>query len=72
MLQRKIEKSIVKWIKESKKSLFIDGARQVGKTFIIRNVLENENCNYIEFYFLKTPEIIHLLENTESVDDMVN
>lgn len=30
MLQRKIEKSIIKWIKESKKALLIDGARQVG------------------------------------------
>ena len=29
MLQRKIEKSIIKWIKESKKALLIDGARQV-------------------------------------------
>lgn len=71
MLQRKIEKNIRKWIKESKKALLIDGARQVGKTFIIRKVLKDEGCHYIEFNLLNTPEIARLLENSESVDDMV-
>ena len=71
MLQRKIEKAIVKWMKDSKKALLIDGARQVGKTFIIRNVLEKEKCNYIEFNLLKTPEIIHLLKTCNSVDDLI-
>ena len=71
MLHRKIEKDIINWIKNEKKALLIDGARQVGKTYIIRKVLENENCNYIEFNLLKTPEIINLLENSESVDELV-
>ena len=66
MLRRKIEKSIIKWIKESKKALLIDGARQVGKTFIIRKVLENEKCHYVEFNLLKTPQLIPLLEKSES------
>ncbi|MGM9948143.1 ATP-binding protein [Floccifex sp.] len=71
MLQRKIEKNIRKWIKESKKALLIDGARQVGKTFVIRKVLKDEGCHYIEFNLLNTPEIVRLLENSESVDDMI-
>ena len=71
MLQRKIEKAIIKWITDSKKALLIDGARQVGKTFIIRNVLENEKCHFIEFNLLKTPELIPLLKNSESVNDMI-
>lgn len=71
MLQRKIEKVIVKWIKESKKALLIDGARQVGKTFVIRKVLENENCDYIEFNLLNSPEIVKLLKTSESVNDLI-
>ncbi len=71
MLHRKIEKAIVKWINTSKKALLIDGARQVGKTFIIRNVLEQEHCSYIEFNLLKTTEIIDLIAKSETVDDMV-
>lgn len=71
MLKRKIEDSIIKWIKESKKALLIDGARQVGKTFIIRKVLEEENCHFIEFNLLNNPEIVRLLEDINSIDEMI-
>lgn len=71
MLHRKIEKPIIDWIRTEKKALLIDGARQVGKTYIIRNVLEAEQCDYVEFNLLKTPEIASLLEKSETVDDMI-
>lgn len=71
MLRRKIEKKISKWIRDSKKALLIDGARQVGKTYIIRSVLENEGCEFIEFNLLKTPALIELLAKSEAVDDMI-
>lgn len=71
MLYRKIEKDIKNWIKNSKKALLIEGARQVGKTYIIRKVLESENIDYVEFNLLQTPELVPLLKNTESVDDMI-
>ena len=71
MLHRKIEKPIIDWIRTGKKALLIDGARQVGKTYIIRNTLESEQCDYIEFNLLKTPELSSLLEKSETVDDMI-
>lgn len=71
MLQRKIEKTITEWIKNGDKALLIDGARQVGKTYIIRSVLKKENCDYIEFNLLKNQGLISLLEKSESVDDMI-
>ena len=71
MLRRKIEKDIVRWLKNENKALLIDGARQVGKTYIIRKVLENEHCDYIEFNLLKTPEIVGLLATCETVDDLI-
>lgn len=71
MLHRKIEKKIIDWINNSKKALLIDGARQVGKTYIIRNVLESEGCEYIEFNLLKTPELVDLLAKSETVEDMI-
>lgn len=71
MLHRKIEKPITEWIRESKKALLIDGARQVGKTYIIRNVLEAEGCEYIEFNLIHNPEIAALLATSSTVDDMV-
>ena len=71
MLHRKIEKKISEWIRNSNKALLIDGARQVGKTFIIRSVLESEGCEYIEFNLLKSPALVELLANSETVDDMI-
>ena len=71
MLHRKIEKKITEWIKDSKKALLIDGARQVGKTYIIRSVLEKEGCEYIEFNLLRTPALVELLAKCDSVDDMI-
>lgn len=71
MLNRKIESSIASWIKDDKKALLIDGARQVGKTYIIRKVLENLDCEYIEFNLIRLPELINLLSKSESVDDMI-
>lgn len=71
MLHRKIEKSIISWIENDTKALLIDGARQVGKTYIIRSVLEKEGCDYVEFNLLKTPEIVSLLEKSETVEDMI-
>lgn len=71
MLHRKIEKKISDWIKNSKKALLIDGARQVGKTYIIKKVLEDEGCEYIEFNLLRNQELAGLLEKSETVDDMV-
>lgn len=71
MLHRKIEEKIIDWIRNSKKALLIDGARQVGKTFIIRKVLEDEGCDYIEFNLLKTPALVNLLDKSDTVDDMI-
>lgn len=71
MLHRKIEKHIIKWINNSQKALLIDGARQVGKTYIIRNVLENQGCEYIEFNLLKNPALVNLIATSKTVDDMI-
>ena len=71
MLNRKIESSIIKWIQKDTKALLIDGARQVGKTSVIRKVFEELGCEYIEFNLIKSPELINLLASSESVDDMI-
>lgn len=71
MLERKIEKNILSWIKNDKKALLVDGARQVGKTYIIRNVLEKFGYDYIEFNLIKSPELISLFAKSETVDDMI-
>lgn len=57
--------------KKRQKSLLIDGARQAGKTFVIRKVLQELECDYIEFNLIQSPELVPLLSNYQLVDDMV-
>ncbi len=71
MLHRKIEPDIVEWIRNGEKALLIDGARQVGKTYIIRKTLESQGCEYIEFNLVDTPALVPLLAKSETVDDMI-
>ena len=49
MLYRKITKRIEKYLSsDSDRMLLIDGARQIGKSYIIRHVGEKMFPNYIE------------------------
>ena len=47
MLQRKVERRINNWIEKPNTALLVNGARQVGKTYIIRRCLEKADCDYI-------------------------
>lgn len=71
MLQRKIEKDIMRWIENSKKALLVYGVRQAGKTFIIRKCLKDAGCDYIEFNLINQPEIINILDNASGIDDLI-
>lgn len=74
MLHRKIEQKIIDYLKKgSNKILAIDGARQIGKSFIIRYVatklLQERFPNYIELNFLEDSIGKKLFEKISSVDD---
>lgn len=71
MLQRKIEKQILNWLENDTKALLIEGARQVGKTYIIRKCLEYAKRDYVEFNLIKQPQIVALFDNIESTDDLI-
>lgn len=54
MLKRKIENTINKYFdSNSNKILIIDGARQIGKSFIIRELGKKRFENYIELNFVE-------------------
>ncbi len=53
MLKRKISASIDNWFKNSESALLIDGARQIGKTTIIEEYLNNNKLDFIEFNLLE-------------------
>jgi predicted AAA+ superfamily ATPase len=70
MLFRKIESLIETHLQsESKKILLIDGARQVGKTYIIRYVGEKLFENFIEINMVEDSLGDRLFANTKTVED---
>ncbi len=70
MLYRKIEKLIEAHLtSDSKKILLIDGARQVGKTYIIRHVGEKLFENFIEINMVEDSLGARLFANTNTIED---
>ncbi len=56
MLRRKADKEFEKWfIQPKRKALFVEGARQVGKTTTIRQFCKSHYENFIEVNFIKKP-----------------
>ena len=70
MLYRKIESLIEEHLKsDSKKILLIDGARQIGKTYIINHVGKKLFENYIEINMIADSLGDRLFESTKTVED---
>ena len=70
MLYRKIETLIEEHLKsDSKKILLIDGARQVGKTYIIRHVGQKLFENFIEINMVEDIEGEKLFAHAKTVED---
>ncbi len=70
MLYRKIESLITEHLKSgSEKILLIDGARQVGKTYIIRHIGQKMFENYIEINMVEDSLGSQLFANTKSLED---
>ena len=70
MLFRKIEKLIDEHLRsDSQKILLIDGARQIGKTYIIRHVGKKLFKNFIEINMVEDSLGDRLFENVKTVED---
>ena len=58
MLKRKIYSDLLHWKNNHENvALMVRGARQVGKTFVIREFGKKEYSSFIEINFLKNPEL---------------
>ena len=71
MLKRKIERELDRFYSSNgKKALLITGARQVGKTFIIREFGKRYR-SFAEINFLEQVEARELFENAKSSSDLL-
>ena len=71
MINRKIEKRIRDFFQKDRKALLITGARQVGKTYIIREVGKADFESFIEINFLEDETARTLIENAKNSSDIL-
>lgn len=72
MLYRKISAKIAQYLSSgSNKMLIVDGARQVGKSYIIRHVAQQLYPNYIEINMEEDKQKDRLFENARTVEDFM-
>lgn len=70
MLKRKIEEYITRHLEsDSDKILIVEGARQIGKSFIIRKIGNALYENFIEINFARDDEGEQLFKNIRSTED---
>jgi len=70
MISRKIEKELERFYQSTQmKALLVTGARQVGKTFIIREFGKTHFENLIEINFLENSKALALFENASGTED---
>jgi len=63
MLKRKIINDLIKWKNnKEKKPLIVEGARQVGKTYIIEKFAKENYSSFLEINFLKRPDLNSIFE----------
>ena len=71
MLRRKAYDDLLNWKNhKSHESLLIKGARQIGKTYLVREFGKNEYENYIEINFLKNPSLKTIFEGELTAEEI--
>ena len=72
MIKRKITKRLERFYSDGGRyALLVDGARQVGKTFIIRHFAKEHYENFIEINFLKNESAKLIFQNIEDERDVL-
>ena len=71
MLKRKIDSEIESHFSNSRNALFLTGARQVGKTYSIREYARRSGLNLVEINFLLQPETKSILDGAGDVKELL-
>ncbi len=72
MLKRKIYDAMGKWRQnKNRECLLVKGARQIGKTTIVREFGRKEYDSYIEINFLRQPELKDIFKGSLEADEIL-
>lgn len=71
MLRRKISEFIEHFYEVNKGALLLCGARQIGKTYSVRQFAKKHFKSFIEINFVETPEAVEIFSNAKSSADIL-
>lgn len=72
-MQRVLLEKLLAWKnKAQRKPLLIDGARQTGKTYLLKELLGKHFKNVIRIDFLETPELADAFEDSLTPEDVLS
>ena len=71
MIKRSAEKVIDDWISEGRDAFLLTGARQIGKTYLIRQCLQESGIPYVELNFIEQPELIELFSGAKDAKELL-
>ncbi len=70
-MYRKDSVFIKDWLENSNKALLVTGARQTGKTWLIRNVINSSPYKLFEINFIDQPDMADFLNAKASAEDFL-
>ena len=71
MLQRKNETVLRAFFRDDKRALLVTGARQTGKTFLIRKVGKECFKSFVEINFIENPDAAKIFSNAKTAEDIL-
>lgn len=71
MINRKIDKYLDNFFQATHKALLLTGARQIGKTYSIRQAAQRIFDDFVEINFITSPEAIGIFTGAKDVKDML-
>lgn len=68
---RKDSITIKEWLENSNKALLVTGARQIGKTWLIRDEIDKSGLKRFEINFIDQPNMVNYLNAEMSAEDFL-
>lgn len=71
MLKRKNELVLRNFFRDDKRALLVTGARQTGKTFLIRKAGKECFENFVEINFIENPDAVKIFSQAKTAEDIL-
>lgn len=70
-MYRKDSITVREWLKNSNKALLVTGARQIGKTWLIRDEIDKSDYTRFEVNFIDQPDMVQYLNTEMSAEEFL-